>query len=142
MKKRTPPSTAQEFVARLMELDSSVPLTDEDANAILREAGLDPARELNRAMALIEAEEQRQRQARFVKADAERRSALAKLTHPKQQRSRQQLLQRLTEIKGLAPREAQPQAYFKNFEAASAEDLERIVADFEHLLGLDSDGER
>lgn len=142
MKKRTPPSTAQEFVARLMELDSSVPLTDEDANAILREAGLDPARELKRAMALIEAEEQRQRQARFVKADAERRSALAKLTHPKQQRSRQQLLQRLTEIKGLAPREAQPQAYFKNFEAASAEDLERIVADFEHLLGLDSDGER
>ena len=142
MKKRTPPSTAQEFVARLMELDSSVPLTDEDANAILREAGLDPARELKRAMALIEAEEQRQRQARFVKADAERRSALAKLTHPKQQRSRQQLLQRLTEIKGLAPREAQPQAYFKKFEAASAEDLERIVADFEHLLGLDSDGER
>ena len=142
MKKRTPPSTAQEFVARLMELDSSVPLTDEDANAILREAGLDPARELKRAMALIEAEEQRQRQARFVKADAERRSALAKLTHPKQQRSRQQLLQRLTEIKGLAPREAQPQAYFKNFEAVSAEDLERIVADFEHLLGLDSDGER
>ncbi len=142
MKKRTPPSTAQEFVARLMELDSSVPLTDEDANAILREAGLDPARELKRAMALVEAEEQRQRQARFVKADADRRAALAKLTHPKQQRSRQQLLQRLTEIKGLAPREAQPQAYFKNFEAASAEDLERIVADFEHLLGLDSDGER
>jgi len=141
MKKRTPPSTAQEFVARLVELDSSVPLTDEDADVILREAGLDPDRELKRAMALIEAEEQRQRQARFVKADAERRSALAKLTHPKQQRSRQQLLQRLTEIKGLAPRETQPQAYFKNFEAASAEDLERIVADFEHLLGLDSDGE-
>ncbi len=83
MKKRTPPSTAQEFVARLVELDSSVPLTDEDANAILREAGLDPARELKRAMALVEAEEQRQRQARFVKADADRRAALAKLTHPK-----------------------------------------------------------
>jgi N-acyl-D-aspartate/D-glutamate deacylase len=41
----------------------------------------------------------------------------------------------------MAPREAQPQAYFKNFEAASAEDLERIVADFEHLLGIDSSGE-
>ena len=65
MKKRTPPSTAQEFVARLVELDSSVPLTDEDADVILREAGLDPDRELKRAMALIEAEEQRQRQAQM-----------------------------------------------------------------------------
>ena len=92
-------------------------------------------------MVLLEAEEQRQRQARFAKADADRRAALAKLAHPTRQRSRPQLLQRLAELKGMAPREAQPQAYFKNFEAASAEDLERIVADFEHLLGIDSSGE-
>jgi|JI102314A1RNA_FD_contig_51_3075436_length_1848_multi_3_in_0_out_0_4 hypothetical protein len=141
MKNRTPPSTAQEFVARLVELDGSVPLTDEDADVILRESGIDPGRELKRAMVLLEAEEQRQRQARFAKADADRRAALAKLAHPTRQRSRPQLLQRLAELKGMAPREAQPQAYFKNFEAASAEDLERIVADFEHLLGLDSSGE-
>jgi len=68
MKERTPPSTAQEFVARLVELDGSVPLTDEDASAILCEAGIDPGRELKRAMALLEVEEQRQRQARFAKA--------------------------------------------------------------------------
>lgn len=141
MKKRTPPRSAQDFVVRLAELDDSVPLSDEEASAILREAGIDPVRELNRAMALADAVEQKQRQARFAKADADRKAALAQLVIPKKQRSRPELIQRLAELRRLAPPEAQPQAYFKNFESATVEDLERIVADFEHLLDLRPDGE-
>lgn len=142
MKKRTPPRTAQNFVYRLVELDESVPLSNEEARAILREAGVDPAHELKRALALVEVEEQKQRQARFAKADAERKATLARMSSPKQQCSRPQLLYRLDELKRLAPPEAQPQTYFKNFEAASDDDLARIVADFEHLLALDSESEK
>ena len=60
MKRQTPPKSPRDFVALLNELDDAVPMGDEEAAEILREAGIDSSRELKRAMVLVEEEEKRQ----------------------------------------------------------------------------------
>ena len=54
MKRQTPPKSPKDFVALLNELDDTVPMGDEEAAEILREAGIDPEYELKRAMVLVE----------------------------------------------------------------------------------------
>ena len=54
MKRQTPPKSPKDFIALLNELDDTVPMGDEEAAEILREAGIDPEYELKRAMVLVE----------------------------------------------------------------------------------------
>ena len=68
MKRQTPPKSPKDFVALLNELDDAVPMGDEEAAEILREAGIDSSRELKRAMVLVEEEEKRQQKALFERA--------------------------------------------------------------------------
>ena len=76
MKRQTPPKSPKDFVALLNELDDAVPMGDEEAAEILREAGIDSSRELKRAMVLVEEEEKRQQKALFERAGIERRAVL------------------------------------------------------------------
>ena len=66
MKRQTPPKSPKDFL--LNELDDALPMGDEEAAEILREAGIDPECELKRAMVLVEEEEKRQQKALFERA--------------------------------------------------------------------------
>ena len=63
MKRQTPPKSPKDFIALLNELDDTVPMGDEEAAEILREAGIDPECEFKRAMVLVDEEEKRQQKA-------------------------------------------------------------------------------
>ena len=139
MSKKPPPQTPKEVVDVLDKMMDSVPLDDAEVDLILREARIDASAELQRAMSLVDDAERRSKESAFARAEAERMAALGRISTPRRRRSRSELQARLAHLRQIAPQEAQPQAYFKNFESASDEDLERTVSDFEHLLGLDDD---
>lgn len=142
MKRQTPPKSPKDFVALLNELDDAVPMGDEEAAEILREAGIDSSRELKRAMVLVEEEEKRQQKALFERAGIERRAVLNQPRKLKKPRTEQELVLRLHALQRLAPPGSQLNANFNRLEGVPSEDLESIVSDFEELLGLDPDDEK
>ena len=129
MTQRTPPRTSRELLERLDELMDSVPIDDQEADQILREAGINASDELRRAMSLVDEAERKAKQAKYGRAEAERTAALEHVSHPRRQRSRAELDARIAHIRKVAPPEAQPQAYWKNFESAPLEDLERMAVE-------------
>jgi hypothetical protein len=141
MTRRTPPQTDHDVLLKLGTAIDDVSLSDAEADALLAEAGIDAGSALKHILAMIDTAETEGKRSRYARAEAAREEALGLLARPKRQRSRPELRARIDHIKRIAPPEAQPQAYFKNFESAPDEDLERLVSELEHLLGLYDDGE-
>ena len=140
MTERIPPATDLDLLDVLDRVDDSVPIEKDEVGQVLAEAGIDARAELVRALALLERAEARERADRFARADAGRRDALRKLSGTVTSRSRSENLARLRQLQATVPAGSQMQANFKNFESASDDDLDRIVAEFEHLLA-DKDDE-
>jgi hypothetical protein len=140
MTERTPPATDADLLDALDRLDDSVPIEKDEVGQVLAEAAIDPRAELVRALAVLERAEARERANRFARAETGRRAALRKLSGTVATRSRSENLARLRQLQAMVPTGSQMQANFKNFETASDDDLDRIVAEFEHLLA-DKDDE-
>jgi hypothetical protein len=136
---RTPPASDEQLLHALDRLDDSVPMEDVEVGKVLSDVGVDPRAELTRAMVLVENALARERSERYARAANERGGALRRLSAGVAPRPRAQNLARLRQLQATAPTGSELHANFKNFETASDEDLDRIVAEFEHLLGENDD---
>ena len=139
MSGRIPPASDEQLLHALDRLDDSVPMEDAEVGQVLAGAGIDPRTELARALVLVENAQAQERSERYARAASERGDALRRLSAGVTPRPRAQSLARLRQLQATAPAGSELHANFKNFETASEEDLDRIVAEFEHLLGEKDD---
>ena len=139
MSGRIPPASDEQLLNALDRLDDSVPMEDAEVGQVLAGAGIDPRAELARALVLVENALALERSERYARAANERGDALRRLSAGVTPRPRAQNLARLRQLQATAPTGSELHANFKNFETASDEDLDRIVAEFEHLLGEKDD---
>jgi predicted HAD superfamily phosphohydrolase len=123
----------KDFVLALEELSDEVPMDAEEITETLESVGLDPAKELARTMAALDEVAERVRNERFARAREERLGALSRIKTGVK-RTKQELLARIEELKGRLPAGAELQAFHKNLESVSDEDLASLVAQYEELI--------
>lgn len=123
-----------DLVHRIDTFLEDVRLDDDEADHVLRDAGVDPEAVMQRLRKQMADVEEELRSEFFAKVDDSRRAALVSIGASRTRRSHKELIARLAEIRSMLPPGQQPQAFFSKFEEATDEDLESLVADFEALL--------
>jgi hypothetical protein len=139
MTRSGPPKTTEALLDAIDRLIDSAPPGEQEIAALLKSSGIDPEAEIRRALAQVEAAESRERRERFASADSQRQAALRALDRPRKHRSHRDNIERLAALKRRAPVDSPLHLNFKDYESASPDDLERIVAEFEHLLGVEDE---
>jgi hypothetical protein len=124
------------FIERFERLTDETPLSDEEARAVLAEAGIIPETALEELLARIEEAEAQGRRERFAAAEVKRRETLKRLEAPRSKLSRPELMAQLSTLRGKHPELI---AHFRNFEAAPDEDLQSLLAEIEELLASGKD---
>ncbi|WP_140877614.1 hypothetical protein [Myxococcus xanthus] len=133
------PDENQALIDCLDELGDSVPLDDTEAKRLTREAGLDTARALRNALALVEAAKSRVLQDALRLAKFERASILRQLERDRPTRTRDEHIAFIRTTGQSLPPASRPQAFHRSFESATDEDIESLAAEIEVLLTLKND---
>jgi hypothetical protein len=123
-----------DFLARFYKVSDEVPIDEEEADATLREYGIDPNVAFRELQAQIADQDRRSKQARFAEAEAGRKAALDRLLAPRPKRSGPELRAEYNAL--LAQLQAQGQeahANFKDFTSAPDEDLESLIEELKEL---------
>jgi hypothetical protein len=127
------PGSADDWslVERFERFDDDVPITDEEANAILAEAGIDPGASMNRLFEGLDAEEAEQRRIRFDGAESARQEELSRLEHRYADLTGPALRQQLQLLLTGHP---EVRAHFRNFEGASDNEVRSFLVEIEELI--------
>lgn len=130
----TPKQLGQRSLAeRFEDLDDEVPMTKEEAQTVLKAAGLDAADGMKRLLGELDAIEDKERAERFAKAEVAVRRERAQLeAKKKSDLARPELLEQLDWYRLQYPKLS---AHFRNFQSASEEELRTLLAEIEELTG-------
>jgi hypothetical protein len=119
------------LIERFEKLDDEVPISDDEAKAILAESGIDPKASLARLFQSIDAVEAKERQQRFARAEIGRDEELSRLEQRYAHLSGPQLRQQLTLLQSRHP---ELRANFRNFERANDDELRSLLVEIEELI--------
>jgi hypothetical protein len=134
-----PRNENQALIDCLDELGDSVPLDDAEAKRLVKDSGLDTARALRNAMALIDAAKSRALQEALRAARLERMPILKRLEDKRSARTRDENISFIHTAGQSLPQASRPQAFHRNFESATDEDIDSLATEIEVLLALQND---
>ncbi|WP_147445455.1 hypothetical protein [Corallococcus aberystwythensis] len=134
-----PRNEDQILVDCLDELGDSAPLDNVEAKRLTREAGFDTARALRNALSLVDAAKGRALQEALRTAKSERMPILKKLENKRTTRTRDETITFIHTAGQSLPQASRPQAFHRNFESATDEDIESLAVEIEVLLATKND---
>nr|BDT35127.1 hypothetical protein MFMH1_47960 [Myxococcus sp. MH1] len=129
----------QKLVDGLDELGDSIVLDDVEAKRIVRAAGMDVAKGLQKALALVEAAKGLALQNALRTARDERLSMLKRFEGGRSVRSRAESISFIHKAGQSLPPASRPQAFHRSFETATDEDIESLAAEIEVLLAMENE---
>jgi len=130
------PNGQRSFAERFESVDDSVPLSLEEAKAILADAGVDPAAGMKRLLAEMDNIDAAARQQRFAKAEVARQRELSRLEKGFEGLGRAELLQQLDIFRTNHP---ELRANFRSFQGSSDDELRSLLAELEELIRRDGE---
>lgn len=120
------------FAERFEQVDSQVPMTDEEAKEILTKAGLDPSASLKRLLDDLDGLEAAERHQRFARAEVARQRELGRLGKGFEHLGHQELLEQLGAYQLKYP---ELRANFRGLQEAHSDDeLRSLLAEIEELV--------
>jgi len=131
----TKPKTDRPFAERFEKIDDQVPMTKEEAKAILAEAGVDPTAGKKRLFAELEAIEADERQKRFARAEVSYQRDVSHISTGQADRARPEMLAQLDMYRASNPGLS---THFRDFKGANDEELRSLLAEIEELIRRDS----
>jgi len=133
---KSKPTGQHSFAERFESLDDAIPLSLEEAKAILADAGIDPVEGMNRLFAEMDAVDAAARQQRFAKAEVARQRDLLRLDKGFEGLGRAELLQQLDIFRSNHP---ELRANFRSFQGSSDDELRSLLAELQELIRRDGE---
>jgi hypothetical protein len=130
------PTGPRSFAERFESVDDAVPLSVEEAKAILADAGIDPAEGMKRLFAEMDSIDAAARQKRFANAEVSRQRELSRLEKGFEGLGRAELLQQLDIFRTSHP---ELRANFRSFQGASDDELRSLLAELQELIRRDDE---
>jgi hypothetical protein len=120
------------FAERFEQMDSQVPMTDEEAKEVLAQSGLDPSASLKRLLDDLDGLEATERHERFARAEVARQRELSRLGKGFEHLGHKDLLEQLCAYQVKYP---ELRANFRGLQGAASDDeLRTLLAEIEELV--------